>query len=295
MLANPFCLAVKAALACVLALALCSLVGNPDTVSAGFVAVLCVSPTVLMGLRRAGGQLLGSALGGVLGVAMSALELPTWLGVPIAVAASVRLVYALGFEAAYPVAAFSALLIQSGSIGSPAEALEHRVVAVVIAAASGFLVNLVVSGLAYEEIFGRRLAIVERQVFGLLPDAATRGPEAAQQGFTMIAELQAELGLALEELRWRQNWRNLAMLEGAWWRAGRLRHLLHVASEMGYGARMSGGGPDELAPFFAWVMYPAGERPAVPPAIEPVARRMVQELIALRGGAQAEVDLHDAG
>ena len=172
MLANPFFLAVKAALACVLALALCSLVGNPDTVSAGFVAVLCVSPTVLMGLRRAGGQLLGSALGGVLGVAMSALELPTWLGVPIAVAASVRLVYALGFEAAYPVAAFSALLIQSGSIGSPAEALEHRVVAVVIAAASGFLVNLVVSGLAYEEIFGRRLAIVERQVFRLLPDAA---------------------------------------------------------------------------------------------------------------------------
>jgi uncharacterized membrane protein YccC len=288
LLANPFFLAVKAALASLLALALCGIVGNPDTISAAFVAVLCVSPTVLMGLRRAAGQLLGSAVGGLFGIGATLLALPVWIGVPLSIALSVRIVYAAGAGVAYPVAAFSALLIQIAPMDSPADTLDHRMVAVVLAAVSGFLVNLVVSGLAYEEIFGRRLALVENLVMRLLPQAATRGPEAAQQGFTAIAEVQAELSLALEELRWRQNWRNLRLIENAWWRAGRLRHLLHVATEMGYGAQTSGVPPEALAPFLDWVRHQSGERPEVPDPLEPSARRILQELIALRGGAHAE-------
>ena len=52
-----------------LALGFDALTGNPDHVTSTFVAVLSVSPVVLMGLKRSLEQVCGSLLGGVCGTA----------------------------------------------------------------------------------------------------------------------------------------------------------------------------------------------------------------------------------
>lgn len=286
MLANPFFLAVKAGLASLLALVLGAMVGNTDHVSAAFIAVLCTSPTVLIGLRRALTQFAGSIIGGLLGVICLAFDVPVWIGVPVAVALSIRGAFLLGVSQGHQVAAFSAILVQVVPRGSALETLDTRLVAVFVAAVSGFVVNLVVSGMTYDEIFGRRMRLVESQVFQLVPGAARNGPEAAQEGFNLIAQLQDELSLALEELRWRQNWEKFRLIQSIWWRAGRLRHLLHVASEMGYLARATGVNDAEIMPFLEWMTHLEGERPRVPEQLEPTAHRIVAELLALVAGIE---------
>ena len=75
-LGNPWFLTLKAALATLLALLLDGLTGNPDSVSSTFIAVLCVSPTVLMGLRRALTQMVGSVAGGLWGAGLAAVGAP---------------------------------------------------------------------------------------------------------------------------------------------------------------------------------------------------------------------------
>jgi uncharacterized membrane protein YgaE (UPF0421/DUF939 family) len=284
LLANPFFLAIKAGLATLLALVLSELVGNTDHVSAAFIAVLCTSPTVLIGLRRALTQFAGSLVGGLLGVICIALDVPIWIGVPVAVALSIRGAFLLGVSQGHQVAAFSAILVQLLPRGTALETLDTRLVAVFVAAVSGSVVNLVVSGMTYDEIFGRRMRLVEQQVYRLMPGAARNGPEAAQEGFTVIAQLQDELSLALEELRWRQNWEKFRLIQSMWWRVGRLRHLLHVASEMGYLARTTSVTDDELRPFLSWMTHLEGERPRVPDHLEPTAHRIVAELLSLVAG-----------
>lgn len=287
MLTNPFFLAVKAALATLLALVLGEMVGNTDHVSAAFIAVLCTSPTVLIGMRRALTQFAGSIIGGLLGVICIVLDLPMWIGVPIAVGLSIRGAFLLGVSQGHQVAAFSAILVQVVPRGSALETLDTRLVAVFVAAVSGFVVNLVVSGMTYDEIFGRRMRLVEAEVFRLVPGAARSGPEAAQEGFSLIAQLQEELSMALEELRWRQNWEKFRLIQSMWWRAGRLRHLLHVASEMGYLANATGVRQSEILPFLEWMTHLEGERPAVPENLEPTAHRIVTEFLALVAGIES--------
>lgn len=295
MLANPFFLAVKAGLASLLALVLGAMMGNSDHVSAAFIAVLCTSPTVLIGLRRALTQFAGSIIGGVLGVVCLALEVEPWIGVPITVALAIRGAFLLNVSNGHQVAAFSAILVQLVPQGTPLQTLDSRLIAVFVAAVSGFVVNLLVSGMAYEEIFGRRVRLLEAQVFRLLPGAALQGPEAAQAGFNLIAQLQDELSLALEELRWRQNWEKFRLIQSIWWRAGRLRHLLHVASEMGYLVRATQVPEATMAPFLDWIMHPEGERPRVPAHLEPAAHRIVAELLSLVSGVAHGPEIDAAG
>ena len=190
-----------------------------------------------------------------------------------------------GLAHGHEVAAFSAIVVQIAPDGSPLETLDTRLLAVFVAAISGLIVNLFVSGMAYEEIFGRRMRLVEQQVFALVPVAARRGPEAAQAGFELIAQLQDELTLALEELRWRQNWEKLKLIQEIWWRVGRLRNLLHVSSELGYLARATQVPEDALAPLLEWMTHQEGERPRVPEHLEPTAHRIVAELLTLAAGA----------
>lgn len=296
MLTNPFFLAVKAGLATLLALILGAMLGNTDHVSAAFIAVLCTSPTVLIGLRRALTQFAGSIIGGLLGVICIVLDVPLWIGVPIAVTLGIWGAFLLGVSQGHQVAAFSAILVQIVPRGSALETLDTRLIAVFVAAVSGFVVNLVVSGMTYDEIFGRRMRVVEAEIFRLVPGAARSGPEAAQEGFDLIAQLQDELSMALEELRWRQNWEKFRLIQSIWWRVGRLRHLLHVASEMGYLANATGVRQAELLPFLEWMTHLEGQRPDVPEHLEPTAHRIVTELLALVAGIEngGETPRHEA-
>ncbi|MEM8996230.1 MAG: hypothetical protein AAGF23_15690 [Acidobacteriota bacterium] len=100
-----FFLAGKAAAACAVALLIDGLTGNPDHVSSTFVAVLAVSPVVLMGLRRSFDQIAGSALGGLLGAGAMLAGLDLGVGIPVAVGLSILAAFALGFGRGYTVAA----------------------------------------------------------------------------------------------------------------------------------------------------------------------------------------------
>jgi|CXWL01.1.fsa_nt_gi uncharacterized membrane protein YgaE (UPF0421/DUF939 family) len=190
----------KSGMACFLALLLDAWLSNPDHVTSTFVAVLCISPVVLLGIRRARDQVAGSLLGGVWGTALAALGLAPLVGVPLAVAGGVLSSHALGFSRGTAIAAFTALFVQIVPRGGPLATFGVRLLAVGIGVAAASAVNVVVSAFAYRSIFERRLRQAEATVAALLVAAAREGPAAAHAGFGLIDELETELELAHGEL-----------------------------------------------------------------------------------------------
>ncbi len=282
-LGNPWFLTLKAALATLLALLLDALTGNPDSVSSTFIAVLCVSPTVLMGLRRALTQMAGSVAGGLWGAGLAALGAPLLVGVPVAVGGALLTTFALRLGTAYPVAAFSALFLQAVPRGGPVETLEVRLLAVATAAVSGFLVNVLVSGGAYRGIFGRRLVKATSLVRAALARAARGGPDAVVAVWATLATLEGELDLAVEDLRWRGREALRARLEGHRRAAAGLREALHLACELYYLAREDAGTAQGVADLAAWLEAPGDDPPAVPEGIAGPADRLVEALWRLPG------------
>jgi uncharacterized membrane protein YccC len=276
-LANPWFLSIKAGLACLIALLLDRATGNPDHLSATFVAVLCASPTVLAGVRRAWVQLLGSALGGIVGALLWAGGAPPLVAVPLGVTLSIGAAFAVRAPLGYPVAAFSALTVVLIPRGGPLETLEIRLLAVVIAAASGFLVNLVVSAFFYTRLFERRLWHAEQHVRARLRIAG-EGLTALQPAFGVLAALADELALALEELRLRHTDASRARLAAMAGRLEHLRHLLHLACDLHYQLVERGLPAEAAAPMFRWLADPTGPRPPLSPELEPQAARIESAL-----------------
>jgi hypothetical protein len=280
-------LAGKAFLACLVTLLLDELVGNPDHVSSTFVAVLSVSAVALMGLRSGVQQLVGSALGGIWGSLATAVGLHPLAAVPLAVGLAVLTAFAAGASAAYPIAAFTALYLVLVPQGTPLQTLGIRLLAVTSGAIGGLAVNLAVSALFYRQIYSRRLRDAEGRVRALLPAAAGRGPDAAEEGFAQLAALQGDLDAALTELRWRRARANHGEVRRMWWRVEHLRSLLHLASNLGLMARAENVAAAELAPFAGWLAAPAGEPPPVPAPLAMPAERVVHALETLESGHAA--------
>ncbi len=286
-------LAGKAAAVCALALALDTLSGNPDHVTSTFVAVLSVSPVVLMGLRRSFAQVVGSLLGGLWGTAAALAGLPLIAGIPAAVGAAILSCFLVGFGRGYTVAAFSALFVQAVPRGEPLATLEVRLLAVATAVLAAFVVNVLVSSIAYRNIFRRRLRYAEATVSKLLVAAAERGPLAVRPGFPELAELEAQLDLARSELRWRSAIRRLtgrgadargafragsrqgaSWLAGVSYRTGVLRRLLHLVLDLSYLLEEHGLPPDAAQPWLRWLVCPGGDEPEVPEPLAGTTRRI---------------------
>ncbi len=265
-------LAAKAAAACALALAFDALTGNPDHVTSTFVAVLSVSPVVLMGLRRSFAQVAGSLIGGLWGTAAALAGLALGAGIPAAVGAAILSCFLVGFGRGYTVAAFSALFVQAVPRGDPIATLETRLLAIATAALAAFLVNTLVSSVAYRSIFRRRLAFAEATVSKLLVAAAECGPLAVRAGFPALAELEALVEAARAELRWRRS--ATAWLAGIADRAGVLRRLLHLVLDLSYLLEENGLPPDGAQPWLRWLVHPGGDEPAVPPPLAGTTRRI---------------------
>lgn len=233
---RPAFLALKSALACGVALGLDSLTGNPDHVSSTFVAILCLTPMVWLGLRRAGEQVLGAVVGCLCAAGCLWLRLPIELGVPVAVGGATlgwmmlrRGPLGSGFAAA----AFTALFVQLVPFGDIGETLGVRGLAVLTGAVSGFVVNITVSGYVSRSIFDRRLALVRTHVEAHLNTAIRGGPEAVQEVFAALGAVDRELGTAIEELAMRRAPDRHHLRERR--RELRaLRHLVHVAAEVHY-------------------------------------------------------------
>lgn len=274
-LVNPLAVAIKAGAATALALGLSKLLGNPDLVSAAFVAVLCTSPTVMMGLRQARDQLAGGLLGAVLGVGASLGGAPAHLGVPVAVSLGVGASFGFGMPQGYTAAAFSALFVQLVPMGDEGETLWVRVVALTIAATSGFAVNLLVSSHAYRFIFVRRLRRVEAHADKLLAEAPANGPRSVHPAFALVGQLERELEQTSSELRWRGNQRDLEWIEKVAARVEAIHHLLHLVWDLGLLCDAHDVPEREVAPLLDWARCGDGPRPEVPAPLAPGADRIV--------------------
>ncbi len=269
-----FFLALKSAVACLMALAIDRWTGNPDHVTSTFVAVLCVSPVVLMGLRKSLDQVGGSLIGGVSGTLTVLLPLGMFFGIPLAVGSAVLLSFALGFGRGYTVAAFSALFVQAVPWGTPIDTLEVRLLAVATGAVAAFAVNLLVSSMAYRGIFRRRLRFAEATVSALLVRAAEQGPQVVRAGFPVLADLERELGLASDELRLRRSKETHEWIEGLADRAGRLRRLLHLVLDLEYRIEEEQLPRDAVQDWLRWLVHEGGDEPALPEPLIPSARRI---------------------
>ncbi len=267
-------LAGKAAAACALALSLDALTGNPDHVTSTFVAVLSVSPVVLMGLRRSLDQVVGSVVGGLWGGGAMLLGLGPGIGIPLAVGAAVLTAFGLGFERGYTVAAFSALFVQAVPWGGPLATLEVRFLAVGTAAASAFMVNLLFSAAAYRNIFRRRMRFAEATVSTLLSRAAEEGPAVVRSGFPVLAALEAELALATEELRFRRARKTEAWIAGLTQRAANLRRLLHLVLDLVYRLEEEGLPEDTMQEWLRWLVQEGEGEPEVPSELVATTRRI---------------------
>lgn len=274
-------LAIKAALGVWLALSIDRWVGNPDSVSSAFVAVLAISPVVLVGLRLAWSQLLASILGGVCGGLALELALPSLAGVPLAVGMAIVVAYLLRVASAYPVTAFTALYVVLVPRGTPFETVEVRLLAVTIGAFAGFVVNVTISALFYRGIFRDRVARAERATRALLASAVEADQENVEDGFARLTHLLSGLHQAKAELRWRGAAQHAATIAGFEARVEHLRYLLHLSCRLGFQARETGLDAARLAELSAWLGEPDTEPPAVAPALEATLGRLLATLATL--------------
>jgi hypothetical protein len=257
-LTDPVHLAIKSGIAASAAMVATQVLHVPDALSAGFVAVLCVSPTAYAGLRRGAEQLAGSLLGGALTWAlMRLLPSPSLqpLVVLLAVFGSVRLCFALPLGDGYTVAGFSAMYVVAMPFASASFALGTRLLALALGIAAATATNLLVSRLFGPRILDRRMRLTRARVAAVLaslpdrdspipppPAAPTSGPAVSpsppqhaplddlfEPAFAVVAELHADLDSAAHEPRHGTTGRlareHLAEAIG-------LRTLLHLAKTL---------------------------------------------------------------
>lgn len=234
-LTDPLLLATKAGAAASMAVLATQLFGLKDALSAGFVAVVCVSPTAYAGLRRGFEQVVGSVLGaGVTMALLFLLKAPQLVPLLVlsSVLFSVLLCMRLRLEQGYVVASFTSLYFASGLYASTSVALENRFGALALGIAAATFTNLVVSFLYAERILERRMRITRAIVAKALASAPeARTVDAAfEPAFAAVAELRTDLDGAARELFGRAPVGALAAAHRD--EAIRLRTLLHLAKTL---------------------------------------------------------------
>lgn len=214
--AHPLFLTLKAALAAALAIAVCNLAGVPDVLSASFVGVLSVSPTLVTGVRRSMEQLVASALAGLVAAGCALVGMPTAATAGVSVALCIGLAFALGFGRSYAVSAFSALYVVLIPLGGPTDTLAIRLAAVVIGSGCALLVNAVVTTPFYVRVFTRRVHQMADKLERAVAQCASHGLAPVQQWDLDTMVVRAELRDALAESRWhpKTTRKALAALEG---------------------------------------------------------------------------------
>lgn len=277
-LTNPLFLVFKALLACVLVLMLDQLLGNPDHVSSTFVALLCLTPTVSMGLWHARDQLVSGLLGACWGTALSFLGWPMELALPLAVGLSIASSFGLKMGGSYATAAFSALFVVLVQFQSPGHTLQVRLLALSIAAVSSFIVNTLVSSLIYRDIFSERLAKAEKEVYAVLPAVVAGEGAKADQVFELLTTLKHQMRQTLQELAFRKDWQTHAQLLKLLKRAQWLNYLLHLIWDLAWLQREEGLDTHDLETFVAWIRGEASEFVFLSDSLLGVQKRVVSVL-----------------
>jgi uncharacterized membrane protein YgaE (UPF0421/DUF939 family) len=234
-LTDPLLLATKAGAAASMAVLATQLFGLKDALSAGFVAVVCVSPTAYAGVRRGFEQVIGSVLGaGVTMALLFLLKAPQLVPLLVlsSVLFSVLLCMRLRLEQGYVVASFTSLYFASGLYASTSVALENRFGALALGIAAATFTNMVVSFLYAERILERRMRLTRAIVAKALASAPeARTVDAAfEPAFAVVSELRADLDGAARELFGRAPLGALAAAHRD--EAIRLRTFLHLAKTL---------------------------------------------------------------
>ena len=239
-LANPFYLSLKAGLAVALALALVRFIEVRDLVSAAFVALACVSPTVVTGMRRGGEQLIASAIGGAVTLTFLALLPRGPLTLGLSVGLTTLAIHRAGFMRAYLVAGFTVIYLVVLPADTPGMALEQRLLSVAAGVFSATAVNVAVSATSYRSIFRRRLDIVRGVLLSCLerlaacakdPARASEASRCLEPAFGVISQVELELLDAASEGRWRS--RMSSELAALMTHTRTLGRLAHHAKELG--------------------------------------------------------------
>jgi hypothetical protein len=251
-LADPLWLAAKAGVASALAVVTARGLDVDDALSAGFVALACVSPSVWAGIKNGLEQLVGSALAcAIAGLPMALF--PAVRGSSAAILASLTLsvwaCFAARLGSAYLVAGFSALYLHLLPFSSAALGISIRIEAVAIGILAATAVNTLVSSLFAERVAARRVTLAKRIVAGdldgaarWLDDAREATPPTFHDAFQVVGELRLDLGAATHErlfpgaARARKSaHRGLALADA-------LEKTAHLAKELVLVARAEGHG-----------------------------------------------------
>lgn len=208
-LADPMHLAFKAGVASALAVVICRLAGLDDPLSAGFVALACVSPSAYAGLRNGLVQLAGSVLGSIV-AGLPLIVWPALHGSPWALTASmivsVLACLSLGLSSAYFVSGFTVLYLHLLPYPSAIVSVGERLGAVLLGVVAATLVNTLISAVDGDRIAARRVTRVQREVgLVLLATAETIRARsephsvAFERAFGAVAALRADLADATRE------------------------------------------------------------------------------------------------
>ena len=232
MLDSPLILPAKTGISAGAAWAICVGLGIPDPVSAAFVAVVCTSPTVLSGLRRALDQGIGSVAGAVLAIAVTYAALPPFIALTLAVGGAVALVRAVGFGSGYPVAAFTAIYMYLVPFGGPLETAWVRMAAIIAGASAAIGVNTVLSAAFYRRLFARRLVLAARSLADHLEALCSEDADQLLGVFPVLAIVTAELADADRELLLRRSQGELDEIAGLRRQARALTRIAHFARDL---------------------------------------------------------------
>lgn len=232
-LTDPLFLAIKAALASGIAVLLALAFGVHDTLSAGFVAIACMSPTAYAGLKRGGHQVAGSLLGGgiatILKLALPAPSL-TPLVVLVSVFLSVLACARFGMSAAYAIATLSAVYVAALPFASATIAIETRLLAVAIGIGVATATNLGISTAFSDTIVERRMRLARERVADTLVHRGDADADARfEAAFAVASELRTDLEAAHRELF---SGRTRRVAERHLSESINLRRLLHVAKTL---------------------------------------------------------------
>eukprot|EP01089_Gocevia_fonbrunei_P023074 TRINITY_DN9573_c0_g1_i1.p1 TRINITY_DN9573_c0_g1~~TRINITY_DN9573_c0_g1_i1.p1 ORF type:complete len:424 (+),score=57.25 TRINITY_DN9573_c0_g1_i1:42-1313(+) len=223
-LANPHFIAIKATVALIVAiLSDLYITDNPDQVSSTFAALICISPSPLMGLKNSWDNGVGSAIGTFWGIVLQIImyygteNLPQYAAVGTAVFFSVYTCWMLNQIQTYATAGFSALYVVLIPYGTPWITLRVRVIALASGFLVAFILNFLDSFLFLNFAFKRRVTIVYCSVYSALGRALSQDKagrkhtaSAMEAEFGMISRLQDELGVARLELKYFRGFRGAA-------------------------------------------------------------------------------------
>jgi len=273
-LENVYFLAIKSGFACSLAYLLDILIGNKDHLSSVFVAMLCVSPTILMGLKRSWAQLTGSLMGGVTATILLFFDMPQIVSLFLSVTLAIFLAVSFKQWLGYQVAGFTALYILVLPGGTPLATLEARMVALLIGSFSGFIINLTISSLDYRRIFTKKILVIEKVISKLLVEAVEKGPGHLRQGFNFTSKLEQEMHIAWGELKVRRSSKSLKEINQLWERLHQYSHFLHLIIALDYLSEEIEVDIKKVKLYLKWLCNKEGDPPRLPPEMELVSKKL---------------------